>query len=167
MKASGGFIELVLTLSMMTASVPLLLLLISILNNSNINFINDKSTTGLESAIEYKTVTDSDTGALISVPTIDGQIPLEYADVLLSYLIYDEYAPENNKVAVYNSDPIDMTTLDNTVRKFDYFSSRYYNTSNPLNLNLSAYKTRVGNWYMHWDQNKNCWRLTQNYKTIW
>lgn len=136
MKHVSAVTEIVIITAMMITFIPLFLILQYQMRMSQYTFLEDK-TQVTATAITY-------TEANLNVIRPDGTIatfttevpnlmePMSYtiADVVMSMVIFDEYAPDSNIICLeerYNK-ILDMTLFDNFINRDDYIGT-WYNSS--------------------------------------
>ncbi len=102
MKASQGFSELIIIMAFMIACVPLLLTLVRTCNNSEMEYLNDKTIYKMTDSVEW--VLDDNNGHKIYVPTNLAPISLDYGGAQVMAVLQDDYCPDDGRQYYFNFD---------------------------------------------------------------
>lgn len=164
----NAFMELVIIIVFMMASVPLLRNVIYQINNSEFTYMQDKSALG-SSSVDMEEVLMPD-GSLHEVPTISKNLEITTNDLFMTYVVFDEYAPDTNIVrAEYkgnNSTEVDFTEYNNFMNKYDYFVT-WQNDIRKIFRNADgSYDDYPEYWYLKYEFNTD--DLTDpNRRRVW
>lgn len=171
MKHSSALIELIILCAMMASWVPMFAILLFELNSSDYTWMRDKTIMENTVSIEWTErdyeVMENGTPTIkkLLVPNVAESSEYSKADVLMSLVIFDEYAPDSNIITMINANEkdaildgtqetyyIDLTLEDNFRNKYDYLPMWFQNTGLdigarpdvPYYLNWIQYKDESG-----------------------
>lgn len=97
MKATTGFMELVIVMVFMIAAVPLIITLVATCNSSHVTYLDDKTMYDMSGAIEYERDAD---GRMIPKDMLT--IHTDAAGAFLIAVVNDDYCPKEACEVVYD-----------------------------------------------------------------
>ena len=174
MKATTGFMELVFILVIMAASIPFLRILIYTMNESQYEYLTDK-TLNANTSIEYVIEEDSDTGKKVLVPNFKYTKKYQFQDIIAALFMFDEYAPKSNLIRLAEkengtvhimSTPLDLTDYLNFRDKEDLMSFWY--TMNPKLVDYKTNSEDGSEWdfyLLEYSSTYDCWVFTAQKNT--
>ena len=163
MKHSTSITELIILTAMMAAWVPFLAILLHVMGNSNYVWMQDKTVMENSVSVEWieREYEVTEGGSTVTktflVPNVSESSEYSKADVLMSLVIFDSFAPDSNIITMINANEkdevlngtkktkfVDMTDIDNYRNKYDYLPI-WFQTSG---LNIGG-RPDV-NYYLNW-----------------
>lgn len=184
MKAHTGFMELIIIMAFIVAGVPLLLSLVRVCNNSEFNYLDDKTIYSMADTIEYVPGTN--------IPTNLAPIKLDYGAAQLIAILQDDYCPDDGKLVnwklnanvpsgEYKTETAGITTYTpvnpilipgysttNTLTITRGWLAKRANTFSALHNNVASSMRPNANdpFYLVWDYSSDCWMITHEFVNI-
>ena len=180
MKGIQGFMDLIILVVFMMASVPLLVTLIITSNKTKMNYLEDKTMFTLTDSIEYDL--QEINGRKVYMPKSLAPLSLDYGGAQVLALIQDDYCPDDGTNVYYDYDANSVFTTINpltdanlvitdswkTVReaKWQEVLSKSISTNtaeSPNTFDKRSYE-KFGNQMLNiiWSANQKCWVITYN-----
>lgn len=175
MKATSGFLEIIFILVIMAASIPFLRILIYTMDQSEYEYLMDKTLNG-NTSLEYIIEVDPETGNDVLVPNYTTTKKYQFQEIIVSLFTFDEYSPKSNKIRIAELEngvvritkEIDLTDFLNYRDKEDLLD--YWMKFDPK---LEDYKTNADTglpwdfYLLEYSSTHNCWIYTAQVEDVY
>ena len=147
MKGANGIFEIVFIVVLMLASVPLIMLLVMTINNSKMNYLDDKT------AMNYR-----------------GNAELKLAQTVLMLSHFDQYGAALDTTGVYTKDSAgndvvyDITDRVNSLNRDMFYRDLF--TTNPQSVGVATILSDPSH-YLYYDSTTGKWLITTDNISIY
>lgn len=185
MKSASGYIELVVLLSLLVGSLPLIVSLVTVASTNNYTYMTDKSVVSMNSYIDYREIDhDGDGTADYIVPEKYGSFTINPSAAVLLTIVNDDFCPDQGRNISYrfNGNGIegfgfieegDITdpSLKYELNITDGWISKKFNSLvnviNNVEPDVRNYYDGDQKLHLCWDPNLDKWVIQDNYVYIW
>jgi hypothetical protein len=168
MKVQTGLAELILIVSMMVASIPLLCTLVRVCNTTQMDYLSDKTVYKVSDSVDWTLQTID--GHKVLVPTSLAPVSIDYGGAQILAIINDEYCPSEGRLVrySYNTNSVFSSCISGN-NKLVLTDDVYKNKTDEWKAQLSA----TSNWslagtnlYLVWNAKDEQWMITSQYVNI-
>lgn len=165
MKGANGIFEIVFIVVLMLASVPLIMLLVMTINNSKMNYLDDKTAIEVSNVIDYTV-----DGSGHYVMNYRGNAELNLAQTVLMLSHFDQYGAALDTTGVYTKDSAgndvvyDITDRVNSLNRDMFYRDLF--TTNPQSVGVATILSDPSH-YLYYDSTTGKWLITTDNISIY